>query len=126
MGVGQQSARNLLVRQQHLNPSKHAAPQARFHPTTIHCLITRFCIAAPHGLIVRCQEVPMALITIKDLPQSDDLDREAMRSIIGGGRIGVWPPPLDQAKAVRGRIVDYPPGFSRRGPILANPAHPAA
>ena len=33
----------------------------------------------------------MALITIRDLPQSDDLDRQAMRSISGGGRIDVQP-----------------------------------
>jgi hypothetical protein len=61
----------------------------------------------------------MALITIKDLPQSDDLDREAMRSIVGGGLTGARPIPTDQAKAGNGRIVDYPPGFGRYGP---NPA----
>jgi hypothetical protein len=68
----------------------------------------------------------MALITIKDLPQSDDLDRQAMRSITGGGRIDVRPAPFDQAKASSGRIVDYPPGFGRQGPIPAKPQHPAA
>jgi hypothetical protein len=62
----------------------------------------------------------MALITIKDLPQSDDLDREAMRSIVGGGRTGARPVQIDQATADRGRIVDYPPGFGRQGPILAS------
>jgi hypothetical protein len=51
----------------------------------------------------------MALVTIKDLPQSDALDREAMRSIVGGGRI----------KAGSARIVEYPPGFSRQGPLPA-------
>jgi hypothetical protein len=55
----------------------------------------------------------MALITIKDLPQSDDLDREAMRSIVGGGPTGARPVQIDQAKAVSGGIVDYPPGFGR-------------
>jgi hypothetical protein len=59
----------------------------------------------------------MALITIKDLLQSDDLDREAMRSIVGGGLTGVRPVQSDQAKAGSGRIVDYPPGFGRQGPI---------
>jgi len=59
----------------------------------------------------------MALITIKDLPQSDALDREAMRSITGGGRMGVRPAVFDQAMARRSRIVDYPPGFSRQGPL---------
>jgi len=61
----------------------------------------------------------MALITIKDLSQSDDLDREAMRSIVGGGSIGARPVQIDQLKAGNGRIVDYPPGFGRRGPIPA-------
>ena len=57
----------------------------------------------------------MALITIKDLPQSDDLDREAMRSIVGGGITGARPGQIDQAKVGSGRIVDYPPGFGRQG-----------
>ena len=46
----------------------------------------------------------MALI-IKDLPQSDDLDREAMRSIVGGGRTGARPAQIDQAEADSNRIV---------------------
>ena len=53
----------------------------------------------------------MAQITINDLPQSDDLDREAMRSIVGGGRTSARPVQIDQAKAGSHRIVDYPPGF---------------
>jgi hypothetical protein len=67
----------------------------------------------------------MALITIKDLPQSDDLDREAMRSIVGGGPTGARPVQIDQAKAGSGRIVDYPPGFGGQGPILARSQRPA-
>jgi len=61
----------------------------------------------------------MALVTIKDLPQSDALDREAMRSIVGGGRIGAPLVQADQAKAGSARIVEYPPGFSRQGPLPA-------
>jgi hypothetical protein len=61
----------------------------------------------------------MALITVKDLPQSDDLDRQAMRSIAGGARTGVRPVQIGQAEADSGRIVDYPPGFGRQGPIRA-------
>jgi hypothetical protein len=67
----------------------------------------------------------MALITIQDLPQSDDLDREAMRSIVGGGLTGARPVQIDQAKAGSGRIVDYPPGFGRQGPIPAGRKRPA-
>jgi hypothetical protein len=67
----------------------------------------------------------MALVKIKDLPQSDDLDREAMRSIVGGGLSGARPVQIDQAKAGSGRIVDYPPGFGRQGPIPAGLKRPA-
>ena len=56
----------------------------------------------------------MAVITIKDLPQSDELDREAMRSILGGGHIAPRPPQADSTRAVR-RLVEYPPGFNRHG-----------
>jgi len=59
----------------------------------------------------------MALITINDLSQSDDLDRQAMRSITGGGRVEPRPVQIDQAGSAR--IVDYPPGFGRQGPIPA-------
>lgn len=55
----------------------------------------------------------MAVITINDLPQSDELDREAMQSIVGGARTGVRVQ-IDQAMAGNGRIVDYPPGFGPR------------
>jgi len=58
----------------------------------------------------------MTLITIKDLAQSDDLDREAMRSVVGGSRTAARPVQIDQA-ADNGRIVDYPPGFGHRGSI---------
>jgi hypothetical protein len=70
-------------------------------------------------------EVPMALITINDLPQSDDLDREAMRSIVGGGAISARPVQIDQAKGGSGRIVDYPPGFGHPGPTPAKSRRPA-
>jgi len=60
----------------------------------------------------------MALITIKDLPQSDDLDREAMRSMVGGGRTDARPVEIDEARAGSARIVDYPPGCGPR-PIPA-------
>ena len=66
----------------------------------------------------------MALITINDLPQSDDLDREAMRSVVGSGRTDVRPVQIDQAKADSGGIVDYPPGFGGQGPILARSQRP--
>jgi hypothetical protein len=66
----------------------------------------------------------MALITINDLPQSDDLDREAMRSIVGGGSTAARPVQIDQAKGGAGRIVDYPPGFGHQGPTPAKSRRP--
>ncbi len=66
----------------------------------------------------------MALITIRDLPQSDDLDREAMRSIVGGGLTRTRPVALDQLKGSSSRIVDYPPGFGHEGPIVTRPLRP--
>jgi hypothetical protein len=66
----------------------------------------------------------MANITINDLPQSDDLDREAMRSIVGGALTGARPVQIDPAKAGSGRIVDYPPGFGRRGTLPAKSKTP--
>ncbi len=59
----------------------------------------------------------MALINIEDLSQSDALDREAMRSVVGGSLTGARPAQKDQGKGGAGRIVDYPPGFGRQGPI---------
>jgi hypothetical protein len=59
----------------------------------------------------------MTFITIKDLPRSDALDREAMRSIVGGGLTRTWPVQSDEEKrSGSDRIVDYPPGFGRSGP----------
>lgn len=55
----------------------------------------------------------MALINIKDLPQSVELDRRAMLAIAGGARAGARPTDLEGAALPSGRIVDYPPGFVR-------------
>jgi hypothetical protein len=66
----------------------------------------------------------MALITIKDLPQSDELDHQAMLSIAGGARAGVRPVAADAATSRAGRIVEYPPGFHRQAPVQAPPRYP--
>lgn len=66
----------------------------------------------------------MAHISIKDLPQSDELDRKAMSSIVGGARAGVRPLDLTGATFCSGRIVDYPPGFSRDALVQANRQRP--
>jgi hypothetical protein len=58
----------------------------------------------------------MALIKVKDLPQSVALDRKAMQSIVGGARTGVRPVDLSGVTTRSVRIVDYPPGFGRDRP----------
>jgi len=68
----------------------------------------------------------MALITIKDLPQSDELDRQAKLSIVGGARAGVRPTDRVGAASRSGRVVDYPPGFVRDTPVQANGQRPGA
>ena len=55
----------------------------------------------------------MATITIEDLPQSDALDREAMRSIVGGAAPGARP--VQVTETTKGRIVNYPPGLGTQG-----------
>ena len=68
----------------------------------------------------------MALITIKDLPQSVELDRSAMLAIVGGARIGVRKTDLSAATFRQGRIVDYPPGFAHASRAQAKARDPAA
>lgn len=53
----------------------------------------------------------MATIDIKDLQESVDLDRQAMRTITGGARLSGRPMRPASAPA---RIVDYPRGFAGR------------
>jgi hypothetical protein len=57
----------------------------------------------------------MARISIEDLPQSDDLDREAMRSILGGGWSDQRPSRQSQGAGQARPIVEYPPGFGGLG-----------
>jgi hypothetical protein len=66
----------------------------------------------------------MALITIKDLQQSIELDRKAMLAIVGGARAGVRPIDLAGTQLRSGRIVDYPPGFNRDRLTEANRQDP--
>ena len=58
----------------------------------------------------------MARITIKDLPQSDELDREAMRSVLGGALSGPKPRRDDLGEAGRRPIVEFPPGWGGLAP----------
>jgi hypothetical protein len=58
-------------------------------------------------------------LTIQDLAQNDDLDRQAMHRIAGGARTGVRPLKMNEAAPRGGRIVDYPPGFGGEAPVPA-------
>ncbi|AMR79317.1 hypothetical protein [Cupriavidus nantongensis] len=74
----------------------------------------------------------MAVIVIKDLPDSMDLDRQAMTTILGGGRTAggqAWHGLRRQGAA---RIVDYPGGLPgnrhvmpREAPLGRLPRKPA-
>ena len=66
----------------------------------------------------------MALINIKDLPQSVELDRAAMVAIVGGARARARPIDLAGAASRNSRIVDYPPGFVRDRGDEANGQRP--
>ena len=65
----------------------------------------------------------MAIIVIKDLSDSIDLDRQAMLAISGGARSG-RPWQALAALAQDRRIVDYPPGMARRRTAPAQKAAP--
>jgi hypothetical protein len=60
----------------------------------------------------------MAIIAIRDLTESTDLDRQAMAAIIGGARIGARYSFIPHPAANASRVVDYPPGFpAARHPV---------
>ena len=62
----------------------------------------------------------MARITVTDLPQSDALDRQAMRAIAGGSRTGARQAPARNAALGQTRVLDYPPGFGDRSTKAAS------
>ncbi len=66
----------------------------------------------------------MAIIVIKDLPDSVELDREAMAAITGGARVRAghaWP----LRKPGEGlRVIRYPEGFPGQ-PLAGTQARPA-
>lgn len=56
----------------------------------------------------------MAIIAIKDLPESVDLDRQAMLAIVGGARFGGRQHFVGRTLSRGARIIDYP------GALLGN------
>ena len=62
----------------------------------------------------------MATLNIKDLSDSTELDREAMRAIVGGARNGSQPWQAIVEVFKGRRLVEYPPGVKPRNARLAN------
>lgn len=60
----------------------------------------------------------MTTISIKDLPDSVELDRQAMAAIVGGARNGARYGSLLAAASRPARLIDYPQGF----PSMQQPA----
>jgi hypothetical protein len=69
----------------------------------------------------------MTTLAIKDLPESVELDRQAMAAIVGGARSGARYGSLLQPATGPARVVDYPQGVSSgRGALSAVKASPGA
>lgn len=56
----------------------------------------------------------MTIISIKDLPESVALDREAMLAITGGARSGGSPNFSGRPTLGGKRLIDYPGGFATK------------
>ena len=54
----------------------------------------------------------MTTISIKDLPESVTLDREAMLAITGGARSGMSSNFSGRSMSGSERVIVYPPGFT--------------
>lgn len=62
----------------------------------------------------------MTIIVIKDLPESVDLDRQAMAAIAGGARTGSRQIFAGGTIFRSTRIVNYPAGFGSKSLAAAN------
>jgi hypothetical protein len=61
--------------------------------------------------MVTTSGIAMATIAIKDLPDSVELDRQAMAAIVGGARSTARYGSLLQSASNQARLIDYPQGF---------------
>ncbi|APA88212.1 hypothetical protein BJG93_22785 [Paraburkholderia sprentiae WSM5005] len=66
----------------------------------------------------------MAKLTIKDLTESVELDREAMAAIVGGARVGARSSLAAPLVPAAPRVVEYPPGFATAHLRIAEAASP--
>ncbi len=64
----------------------------------------------------------MATIVIKDLPESTELDRQAMLAIIGGSRFRAGATVVGRAASQRVRLFDLAPGRAARPAVTAPPS----
>lgn len=62
----------------------------------------------------------MTIIVIKDLPESVDLDRQAMVAITGGARTRGRQTFIESTIIRSTRIVNYPTGFTPKSLVNAN------
>ena len=53
----------------------------------------------------------MSTITLKDLSENVDLDRKAMRDIVGGARRGGYSAAIQVTPSPEFRLVNYPAGI---------------
>ncbi|AJG19975.1 hypothetical protein RR42_m2589 [Cupriavidus basilensis] len=70
------------------------------------------------------QEEVMAVIVIKDLPDSVDLDREAMVAITGGARTRAGHAWTQRKLGGALRVISYPEGFPGQ-PLAGTQSRPA-
>ncbi|MGF6741159.1 hypothetical protein [Paraburkholderia atlantica] len=66
----------------------------------------------------------MAKLSIKDLTESVQLDREAMAAIVGGARVGARSSLAAPLVPAATRVVEYPPGFPAAHLRIAEAASP--
>lgn len=58
----------------------------------------------------------MSTIVIKDLPESTELDHQAMQAIAGGSRFRTGPPVIARPVVERNRLFDLSSGRTARPP----------
>ncbi|MGF6934462.1 hypothetical protein OKW41_003601 [Paraburkholderia sp. UCT70] len=66
----------------------------------------------------------MAKLSIKDLTESVELDREAMAAIVGGAHVGARSSLAAPLVPAAMRVVEYPPGFPAAQLRIAEAASP--
>jgi hypothetical protein len=79
-------------------------------------------MAGPQSVNFAFQEPAMGTIIIKDLPDNVDLDRQAMRDIVGGARYRTQGATAARPSPRGSRIVDFGAGTVRTAGTDGKPA----